>query len=64
VPDNKVIYGNFNDAMFADWDGMDVVVDPYSLKKTGQIEVTIQLLTDFAVRHAASFVVSSDAGNQ
>jgi len=64
VPDNKVIYGNFNDAMFADWDGMDVVVDPYSLKKTGQIEVTIQLLTDFAVRHAASFSVSSDAGNQ
>jgi len=64
IPDNKMIYGNFNDCMFADWDGMDVVVDPYSLKKTGQIEVTIQLLTDFAVRHAASFVVSSDAGNQ
>ena len=64
IPDNKMIYGNFNDCLFGDWDGMDVVVDPYSLKKTGQIEVTIQLLTDFAVRHAASFVVSSDAGNQ
>lgn len=64
VPSNKVIFGNWADAMFADWDGMDVVVDPYSLKKKGQIEVTITLMTDFAVRHAESFAASTDSGAQ
>lgn len=64
VPGNKVIFGNWADCMFADWDGMDVVVDPYSLKKKGQIEITIQLMTDFAVRHAVSFAASTDSGAQ
>ena len=62
VPGDRVIFGNFNDAMFFDWDGMDIVVDPYSLKKTGQIEITVQLLTDFNVRHPVSFCVSTDSG--
>lgn len=64
MPDNKVIFGNWSDAMFGDWEGMDVVVDPYSLKKKGQIEIVIQLLTDFAVRNPVSFCASTDAGNQ
>lgn len=64
VPGNKVIFGNFNDLIIADWAGLDVVVDPYSLKKSGQIEITITQWTDIGVRHAASFSVSTDAGNQ
>ena len=64
VPGNKVIHGNFADAIFADWAGIDVVVDPYSLKKSGQIEITITLWTDFGVRHPVSFCVSADSGAQ
>lgn len=64
VPSNKVIFGNWADAMYAIWDGMDVVVDPYSLKKKGQIEITITQLVDFAVRHAVSFAASTDSGAQ
>ena len=64
VPSDRVIFGNWADALFADWDGMDVVVDPYSLKKKGQVEITIQLMTDFAVRHAESFCASTDSGAQ
>lgn len=64
VPDNKVIFGNFSDLILAEWAGVDVVVDPYSLKKTGQIEVTITIWVDNGVRHEGSFAVSSDSGAQ
>lgn len=64
VPDNKVIFGNFNDVILADWAGIDVVVDPFSLKKTGQIEITVTLHTDIAIRHAESFTISTDSGSQ
>lgn len=62
VPGDQVIYGNWGDLIFAEWAGVDVVVDPYSLKKSGQIEVTITLWTDIGIRHAASFCISTDTG--
>lgn len=64
VPSEKVIFGNWNDLIIAEWAGIDVVVDPYSLKKQGLIEITVTMWTDCGVRHAASFCVSTDAGNQ
>ncbi len=64
VPGNKVLYGNFADLILASWAGMDVVVDPYTLKKSGQIEITITQWADLAVRHAGSFCASSDSGAQ
>lgn len=64
VPNNQVIFGNFNDLILADWDGLDVVVDPYTLAQNGQVRIVEMLMTDVAVRHPVSFVVSSDAGNQ
>ncbi len=64
VPDNKVIFGNWADLIMAEWDGYDIVVDPYTLAGSGQVKITITLLCDMAVRHPVSFSVSTDAGNQ
>lgn len=64
VPSDKVIFGNWADLIMADWAGIDVVVDPYSLKKSGQIEITITLWSDCGVRHAVSFCASTDSGAQ
>lgn len=64
VPSNRVIFGNFADLIIGEWAGIDVVVDPYSLKKNGQIEVTITLWTDIGIRHAVSFAASTDSGAQ
>lgn len=64
VPSNKVIFANWANLIMADWDGMDVVVDPYSLAGTGQVKITVQTLTDVAVRHPVSFCVSTDSGAQ
>ncbi len=54
-----VIFGNWSDLIIADWDGMDVVVDPYSLSLNGQISIVIQTLTDIGVRIPASFTISN-----
>lgn len=64
VPSDKVIFGNWNDLVFAEWAGIDVIVDPYSSKKTGKVEVQITLHADLGIRHAASFSASSDSGAQ
>lgn len=61
---NTVYFGNWNDLILASWAGIDFVLDPYSLKKTGQIEVTMTQLADIGIRHAASFCTSADSGAQ
>ena len=61
---NQVIFGAFNQAIMADWAGMDVVVDPYSLALQNQVAITVCILTDFALRHPQSFAISTDSGAQ
>lgn len=62
--DNQVIFGAFNQAIMADWAGMDVVVDPYSLALQNQVAITVCILTDFGLRHPESFAISTDSGAQ
>lgn len=57
---NTTIFGRWDDLIVADWDGLDVLVDPYSLGLNGQISVVIQTLTDLGIRHAKSFAISSN----
>lgn len=64
VPSDKVIFGNWNDLLLADWAGMDVVVNPYAGDINAQIRVVIHEWVDNAVRHAGSFTVSTDSGAQ
>lgn len=64
ITNDKVFYGDFSQSLVGMWDGMDVVVDPYSLSLNGQIRIVMQNLVDVAIRHAESFCVSTDAGNQ
>ena len=64
VPDDKVIFGNWSDLIVADWDGVDVVVDPYTLAATNQVQIIVTIMTDNGVRQPVSFTASTDAGNQ
>jgi HK97 family phage major capsid protein len=61
---NQVIFGNWADLILADWDGIDVVVDPYSNADTNIVRIVITIMTDIGVRHAVSFCISSDSGAQ
>lgn len=62
VPGNRVIFGNWSDAVLASWIPMEVVVDPFSLSLNHQIRVVVNALGDVAVRHPQSFVASTDSG--
>jgi HK97 family phage major capsid protein len=59
---NMVIFGDFSQVMFLEWAGRDVVVDPYSGKKEGTVEITIQRLMDCVIRRGKSFAISTDTG--
>jgi len=61
---DKTIFGNWSDLILADWDGLDVVVDPYSLSLSNQARIVINMHTDNGVRHPTSFVVSTDSAAQ
>ena len=61
---DKVIFGDWSQVIILEWAGRDVVVDPYSAKKTGNVEVCIQRLLDVILRRAKSFAISADSGAQ
>jgi hypothetical protein len=43
------------------WGALELVVDPYALKKQGMIEVTSFQLADIALRHGQSFTKDTGA---
>ena len=58
---HAIIFGNFDDLIIAQWAGIDLVVDPYSLSKTAKIQLVINSWWDIAVRHPESFAAMKDA---
>lgn len=59
--EHGVIFGNWADALIGMWGALELVVDPYSLKKQGMIEVTSFQLADVALRHPQSFCKATGA---
>lgn len=55
-----VIFGNFADLYIGQWGGLDIIVDPYSAKKTGEIEIMLNAYSDVLVAEADSFAVIKD----
>ena len=64
IANNLVFFGNWEDTIHALWGGYDVIVDPYTQATDGTNRITVNTFGDVAVRHAASYCVSQDAGNQ
>ena len=66
VPDNlgtgtngtAFIFGNMSDLIIGRWDGVEVLVDPYTSAASGTIRLIVSLFTDIAVRHAESFAMT------
>ncbi|WP_296652867.1 phage major capsid protein [Paraburkholderia sp.] len=52
-----VFFGNFADLIIAMWGGLDLMVDPYSLSKSGGVRVVVHQDVDFAVRRVESFAL-------
>ena len=58
---HAVIFGQWRELLLGLWGGLEIVSDPYRLKKQGMVELTSYELVDVTVRHAASFAVILDA---
>jgi HK97 family phage major capsid protein len=61
---NRALFGNFSDLIIGQWGALDLLIDQYTLADQGRVRVVVTQLADVAVRHAASFVVSTDNANQ
>lgn len=60
VTADKVILGDFSQLMVAMWGGIELIVDPYSEKKKGIIELYAQTFADVGVRQPGCFVIGND----
>jgi len=60
--EHGLVFGNWADCLIGMWmGGMELVVDPYALKKQGMIEITSFQLCDIAFRHGQSFAKATGA---
>jgi hypothetical protein len=59
---SAIFYGNWAELVMGMWgQGVDILVDPYSLSTQRAIRVVAFQDVDFAVRHAQSFAAMLDA---
>lgn len=55
-----LVFGNWSDLLIGQFGGaMEMIVDPYTLKKQGLIEVASFQMCDVAIRHAKSFDIAT-----
>ena len=58
---SQIFYGNWADLIVAQWSGIDLLVDPYSLSNTGSIRIVAFIDADVGCRHGNSFSYIADA---
>lgn len=52
--EHAMVYGDWSQMVVGEW-GLELIVDPYTLKRRGVIEVTSFLMADVTLRHGESF---------
>jgi HK97 family phage major capsid protein len=55
-----VIFGNFADLVVANWNGVDLLVDQYTLADTAQVKVVINSYWDVKLKQPKSFAFGND----
>lgn len=58
---SAIMFGDWSKLWIMTWGGLDIVVDPYTLKKQGAYEVTLNAYHDIFVRRKEAFAVIKDA---
>ena len=57
---SAMIFGNFADIVMAQWGGLDILVDPYTLADTGDIKIVANAFHDIGCKHEKSFAAIKD----
>ena len=58
---HAIIFGDFSQMIYGEWGVLELIVDPFRLKKQGMIETTSFQMADVAIRLAAAFAAMQDA---
>lgn len=58
---HAIIYGNWSELMIAQWGGIDLLADPYTLGTKAMVRVIVNSWWDLALRHVESFAAIKDA---
>lgn len=58
---SAIIFGDWSQLWIMQWGGLDLIVDPYTLKKQGAYEITLNARHDIHVRRKESFAAIKDA---
>ncbi len=56
-----ILFGNWSDLMIGMWGALEILVDPYSMKKQGLLEITSFQMADVAARRGESFSKATGA---
>lgn len=57
---SAIAYGDFSAVTIGFWGGIDLIVDPYSLANTGQIQLVLNFFHDSVVRQPGNLAVIKD----
>lgn len=57
---SAMIFGNFADLYIGEWGGLDLVIDPYTKARTGEVVLTINAWNDILVAEPKSFAAIKD----
>ena len=57
---SAMIFGNWNDLYLGSWGGLDLIVDPYTGKRKGEIEICVNAYNDALVAEPKSFAAIQD----
>jgi len=53
--EHGIVFGVWSELMIGEWGALEIITDPYRLKKQGMIEVTSFVMVDVNARHAKAF---------
>ncbi|MBA7523255.1 hypothetical protein ES705_15378 [subsurface metagenome] len=57
--ESGIAFANWRQFIIAQWGGMDIIVDPYTLAGEAQVRIVVNSYWDFALRHPAALAFGS-----
>lgn len=57
---HAIVYGEFTELALHQWGGVDLVINPYTLAKSAQLEIVANVWVDWCITRPTSFVVIKD----
>lgn len=60
VPANTLLFGDFRQLIYGLWGGLDILLDPYTKAKSGDVVIHAYQSVDTGVRHAESFSATTN----